>query len=1321
MKSESGMVMPQLTPLQQAYMVGGRRDFDLHVYPHLYLEFDVEDVDEARLETAVLALVQRHPLLRVTVSDQGSLVVEEDIQDYSVNSHYLVGLSDEERQVRLQKIRQRLLRREFEPYSVPRIHVELTRTDQWCRVHVGIDLMLFDGSAVRLLLSELSRLYENGDLEGDKVEESASPGLGVSEAHRERSRRYWMKRLKSMPDAPSLPLRAHAGEPRRSNLIRHRHQLNADEWRKLTLKCELEGVSPATLLLATYSRVVAGYSRHPHFYLTVLRQGQADNQRSPAAQNQASTMLVEVDYGERRTFREQLHKLHARLMRDMSRSGICGLDVLAELNRQDSSVTRAASPVAFVAMLEPPRTGTTDLFQLEGRNMVFSALETPQVVLDHQAIRRDDGGVALVWDVMDQAFEPGVVDAMFSAYVRHLDLLIEDECFWDSTIFDCRTSEQVDQNHIYNKTSLTLKKGLLHSYLRDTPLHLDEKVAVADGDVEITYGALRRITNRLAWTLKEKWNAGPGDCVAVDLPKGWHQVVAVQAILLTGAAYVPLGYHQPKSRKQSILEQCQPVGSLLLEPVTDYPCPFFAMNQPQAWSEREEDLPDFQQPEDTAYIIFTSGSTGTPKGVVLDHRGPVNTIEDINRRFHITSGDVIFGLSELNFDLSVYDIFGAFAAGATLVIAPEGVSRDPAWCERLLRRHGVTIWNSVPALAQLLLEHLERQLPEAPLPLRFMMLSGDWLPVQLPQRMWRYTPVRIVSLGGATEASIWSIFYEVAHPDPDWKSIPYGFPLANQSIHVMDALRQPRPDHVPGELYIGGEGLAKGYWGAPEKTRHAFIRHPDTGERLYRTGDWGVRRPEGFIEFLGREDGQVKVRGFRIELGEIESQLQRCPGIENAVVHVVGDSTADSSLVACVVCKAEDFDSRALTASLEERLPNYMVPRHIIRLDALPLNANGKVDRKALPKPGETDRAKEKVPPAGEIECRLAEVWQSILNKPVMSRHDNFFTIGGTSFSAVRMLAAIEQHFSRTLPMQALIRNPQLAALAQQLDGSQGNMQSWPGTSLVPLSSVDNQGAPLAWFHPSGGNVLCYREIAAQLSPWFNSAGLEARHSEVGSVEALVSDYLSEIDAFADEGPCMLAGWSLGGVLAYQAAYERLRRGQSVDGLIMIDAPAPGFHDMPDEATCIQWFLGDLVQDPVLPALELPPEGDIKSRLYEGVRALQRQGRLPEDDSLPLNRLFQQFRSHLHVLRRYVPPSLTRAEFPCLVIAASDPLSGRVAENSAAYWNERLPATTNVKTLKANHYSIMQPSWRGQLISLIHRHILPASFVSLSQKEESVS
>ena len=223
-------------------------------------------------------------------------------------------------------------------------------------------------------------------------------------------------------------------------------------------------------------------------------------------------MLVEVDYRERRTFREQLHKLHARLMRDMSRSGICGLDVLAELNRQDSSATRAASPVAFVAMLEPPRTGTTDLFQLEGRNMVFSALETPQVVLDHQAIRRDDGGVALVWDVMDQAFEPGVVEAMFSAYVRHLDLLIEDECFWDSTIFDCRSTEQVGQNHIYNKSGLTLRKGRLQSYLKDIPLHLDEKVAVVDGDVEITYGALRRITNRLAWTLKEKWNAGAGEC-----------------------------------------------------------------------------------------------------------------------------------------------------------------------------------------------------------------------------------------------------------------------------------------------------------------------------------------------------------------------------------------------------------------------------------------------------------------------------------------------------------------------------------------------------------------------------------------------------------------------------------------------------------------------------------------------------------------------------------------------------------------------------------------------------------------------------------------
>jgi amino acid adenylation domain-containing protein len=309
-----------------------------------------------------------------------------------------------------------------------------------------------------------------------------------------------------------------------------------------------------------------------------------------------------------------------------------------------------------------------------------------------------------------------------------------------------------------------------------------------------------------------------------------------------------------------------------------------------------------QGADDLAYVIYTSGSTGRPKGVMIDHRGAVNTILDVNHRFHVEPGDRVLALSSLSFDLSVYDVFGILAAGATIVMPDASGRRDPAHWTDLVARREVSIWNTVPALMQMMVEYLSGLSRRLPGSLRLVLLSGDWIPVNLPARIGELAPgASVVSLGGATEASIWSILYPVDQVDPAWPSVPYGKPMRNQTFHVLDHNLEPRPTWVPGELYIGGAGLAHGYWRDEARTEASFVTHPRTRERLYRTGDLGRYLPDGNIEFLGRQDLQVKIRGHRIELGEIEVALLDHPAVSAGVVAAVGDPRGDRQLVAYVV------------------------------------------------------------------------------------------------------------------------------------------------------------------------------------------------------------------------------------------------------------------------------------------------------------------------------------------------------------------------------------------------------------------------------------
>ncbi|MFG3509999.1 amino acid adenylation domain-containing protein [Streptomyces sp. NPDC047821] len=590
--------------------------------------------------------------------------------------------------------------------------------------------------------------------------------------------------------------------------------------------------------------------------------------------------------------------------------------------------------------------------------------------------------------------------------------------------------------------------ALLHHAVVARAVENPEAVAVIAPGRTLTHRELATESALLAHRLADA-GTGPGSLVAVVMEKGWEQVVACLGVLRAGAAYVPVDPRWPAARIAGVLAAAG-ITRALTQP---------GVRTTVTWPDETEvlevaavtgsdvpgDLPGGPDvtvsPDDLAYVIYTSGSTGVPKGVMIEHGPAVNTVRDVNDALSLTAEDRVLALSALHFDLSVYDIFGPLSAGGAVVVPAPGDEREPGNWLRLMTDSAVTVWNSVPALMAMLCAHLSGEpRPSADLPpLRAVLMSGDWIPVSLPDEVRTWFPGAVQwSLGGATEASIWSIWHRITPEDRHRTSIPYGASMRHQRVFVADRLLRPRPYWVTGEICIAGAGVARGYLGDEERTRRSFVTDPDGGGRLYRTGDWGRLLPNGEIEFLGRRDEQVKIGGHRIELGDVEAALLSCPGVRAAVATVHGERGGTRLTAHVLPQPGATCRAAALRADLEQRLPTYMLPSALSVHDTFPLTPNGKVDRAALSAmAGEAaaDGFGTAVPegPADAEEKMLLGIWSDFFDVPDLSVTDNFFQLGGDSLLAVRLVSAMRRETETSMPVATLFARPTIRALAQWL------------------------------------------------------------------------------------------------------------------------------------------------------------------------------------------------------------------------------------------------------------------------------------------------
>ncbi|GAB3934970.1 hypothetical protein GCM10027614_08930 [Micromonospora vulcania] len=478
--------------------------------------------------------------------------------------------------------------------------------------------------------------------------------------------------------------------------------------------------------------------------------------------------------------------------------------------------------------------------------------------MDNQVMERD-GGLSINWDVVAELFPPDVVETMFAAYVDLLTTLAGGQ--WAQSVpVGLPEGQRVVRDRV-NATTAPIPHGRLHDGFFAWAAREPGRPALLGDQVAVSYGELAGRVLTLAGALTRA-GVAPGDAVGVCLPKGVDQVVAVLGVLAAAGVYVPVGVDQPTVRRERILSRADVktvLGAAGLAATGD------------GGPALDGCVP--VDPAALAYVIFTSGSTGEPKGVEVSHTAALNTLAAVGDLLRLGADDRVLAVSALDFDLSVFDIFGLLGVGGAVVLVEEGQRRDARTWLRLVREHDVTVWNTVPALLDMLLTAAGDEPLGA---LRSALVSGDWVGLDLRDRLVARRPdARLIALGGATEAAVWSNSFEVGAVPAHWRSIPYGVPLPNQRYRVVDGRGRDCPDWVVGELWIGGTGVAAGYRGDPERTAQRFVTHD--GLRWYRTGDLGRYWPDGTLEFLGRADFQVKIRGHRIELGEVEAALLGCP------------------------------------------------------------------------------------------------------------------------------------------------------------------------------------------------------------------------------------------------------------------------------------------------------------------------------------------------------------------------------------------------------------------------------------------------------------
>lgn len=970
-----------------------------------------------RLEAAINREVMRQPMLRAVILNENKQKILDKTPYFNIKRIDISGLPENEQAAMLENEKRISFSKKFIPDKWPLFEWKyITMSGNKNYIIVSFDLLIADGSSLMVYANEVRTIYDGRENELPQLTMTYMDFIKEKQEKRKgkkyiADKLYWLNRIDEIYPAPELPYKKmRSPDVCGEEVSRSVMFLNEKSWADLCGKCREHGVTPTVAVLTAYAMTLGYWSEEKDFTINMTVTERKKNMMKNVLGDYTSSVLIPVN---KEVSVSDDFWLNAIALGNTFRSSYRhasfeGVELIKEIAHHRNMAAMSVMPIVFTSLLFKDKL-YDNIYQLG--KLVDAVSKTPQVIIDCQ-IEESNNKLIVTWDYVNEYIDEKLIKRMQNQMKEILLCAADQKKSFDSSF--TLTDEEIVMWNKYNDTDDdTIEAKSLIEMFGDTVKRFPERIALSDNNTAYTYREADDISDRIAAYLISE-GLSDGDYAAVITHRETSSVLNILGILKTGAAYIPIAPDIGAERRKYIIEHsgCKAV----LDTEND-----ISGYEPVSFRERYCSYRD-----KCAYVIYTSGTTGEPKGVVITHMAAANTIQDINRRFGVNENDKIIGLSAMTFDLSVYDIFGAFQAGAELVMVRD--NRDPRRIRKLVKEKGITIWNSVPSIFELFLSFVKED--DSFGSLRCVLLSGDWISPALPDRIKKYCPnTEVYSLGGATEASIWSILYPIGRIDPEWKSIPYGYPMKNQKVYVTDTKDRLCPPSVTGEICIGGIGLAEGYQNNPDKTAGAFVDMPELG-RIYRTGDLGVMEPEGFVRIIGRIDHQVKINGYRIETDEITSQVMR---FSDDIMNAVAIPFKNDTKLCCFAETSVPLDTDKLIDYLSLYLPPYMIPSKIISMDKLPLSSNGKTSRKKLSEIAEQESEVVMIPPRTDTEKMLCEIWKEVMGRDKISINHSFFELGGDSIKAAEVFGILEEK-GYNIEISVFFRNNTIEKLARAID-----------------------------------------------------------------------------------------------------------------------------------------------------------------------------------------------------------------------------------------------------------------------------------------------
>lgn len=992
------------------------------------------------LERALREIVSRHEALRTSIVnvDGSAKAVVHAAAHWSLEHCSLLDMPEGERLDAVRAMAAAHAAERFDLRSSPLIRGKLIELDAEDHVLlISMHHVAADGWSLSVLGDELAQLYQAfledkpSPLEelpfqyGDYAQwqrQNLEGGVMQSEIP------YWRNKLAGTLPVIELPVDREAAPAKASFGSSMRQTLPAglaDDVRRLSLAAN---ATPFTTLLAAFKLLLSRYTRQTDIIVGSATAGRNRPEFEKLIGLFINNLVLRTDLSGDPSARELVARVQETFLGASAHENV-SLDFLAETLQPNRDLSRPPLfQVMFVMQNTPPA-------KLELPGLTIRSFEVgtgaARFDLTIDVIEKNDT-FELRWEYNAGLFHASTMERMQGHFQRLLEGIAAEPGLPISQLKMLAKGEERQFEQMAAGPWMEEPGICLHELFERQAAKTPDAIAVQGGEEQITYAALNARANRLASRLRAL-GVKRDSLVALCLEPSGGMVVALLAVLKAGGAYVPLDPDYPQARAAFMLQDSQaPVlitqehllpavsmaGLQVIRLGRDEEAPMPASNS--AWTKADA--------ESLAYVIYTSGSTGKPKGVAITHRSVVNLLLSMQRQPGMSADDRLLAITTLSFDIAGLEIYLPLISGARLVLAPRAVRADGAALSGLLSGCGATVMQATPATWRLLLESGWNGTPGLKI-----LCGGEALPRELATRLVT-TGSEVWNLYGPTETTIWSTIHRVT---PATGTVPIGKPIANTQAYVLDAAGQLTPENVPGELFLGGAGVARGYLRRPELTQEKFVENPfRAGERLYRTGDLVRWRPDDGLEYVARLDHQVKLRGFRIELGEIESALREQPGVKEAAVSVREDTAGDQRLVAYLVMRERGtVDTAALREALLGRLPDYMVPGRFVFLDALPLTPNRKLDRNALPAPSsEMDASAHYVAPRTESEREVAAIWANLLKREKIGVHDNFFDLGGHSLLAVQLQSRLVRKFQREISIVDLFQRPTVSAIAAFLN-----------------------------------------------------------------------------------------------------------------------------------------------------------------------------------------------------------------------------------------------------------------------------------------------